>query len=75
VTVRANNSNAPTIGDFEVGDWAKFTFTDWFFNPSYSTFMRIVEYNISVDEDGLEEIDFTLNTERDETYDDESAEE
>jgi hypothetical protein len=75
VTVRANNSNAPTIGDFEVGDWAKFTFTDWFFNPSYSTFMRIVEYNISVDEDGLEEIDFTLNTERDETYDDESDEE
>lgn len=72
VTIRANDSNAPTIGDFEVGDWAKFTFTDWFFQPSYSQFMRIVEYNVSVDNQGLEEIDFTLNTERDETYDDET---
>jgi hypothetical protein len=72
VTIRANDSSAPTIGDFEVGDWAKFTFADWFFQPSYSQFMRIVEYNVSVDNQGLEEIDFTLNTERDETYDDET---
>ena len=72
VTVRANNENAPSIGDFEVGDWAKFTFEDWFFQPSFSCFMRIVEYSVDVDDDGLESIDFTLNTERTETYDDES---
>ena len=58
--------------DFKSFDWAKFTFADWFFQPSYSQFMRIVEYNVSVDNQGLEEIDFTLNTERDETYDDET---
>ena len=35
--------------------------------------MRIIEYKVNVSEDGLETIDFTLNTENEETFEDTGA--
>ena len=73
VTVRANREDAPSIGSFEVGDWAWFSITDWMFPQGLKSHMRIVEYEVKVSEDGLEEIELTLNTERQQDFEDTGA--
>ena len=73
VTVRANRDDAPTIGSFSVGDWAWFSIRDWMFPEGMKSYMRITEYTVKVDEDGLEEIDLTLNTERQQDFEDSGA--
>lgn len=73
VIVRTNRPDTPTIGSFSVGDWAVFKIKDWAFPTQYSSYMRIIEYKVNVSEDGLETIDFTLNTENEETFEDTGA--
>jgi hypothetical protein len=62
--VRANVE--PFLGTYAPGDWARFSFQDDFFDPRETKFMRIIGYNVSVADDGIERVRLTLNTEREE---------
>lgn len=73
VTLRANRADTPTIGSFNVGDWALFRINDWMFPNGLKFYMRIVALKVNLSEDGLETIDLTLSTEREEIFDDSAA--
>lgn len=66
VTVRTNRESAPTIGSFSIGDWALFRVNDEYYY--YSAHYRIVEYEVVVDNKGLEVINFTLNSKEQASY-------
>lgn len=59
VTVDARTE--PTLGSYEVGDWARFILKDEFITPAIDRFARITAIEVSVDgTSGLEQVKLTL---------------
>lgn len=64
ISVRADIE--PFLGTYNPGDWARFVFRDDYYDPQVAMFMRIIGYNVEVGDNGVELIELTVNTEREE---------
>lgn len=72
--VKVNPNKNPVLGQYRLGDWARFIIEDPFLTPAFDSYARITGINVSVDgSSGLEEVSLVLGgdevrTEEDETY-------